>query len=48
MRYKLSDDEWAGIKPMPPNKPRGAPQANDRRVFSCIFVPNFGIIEEYP
>jgi hypothetical protein len=24
MRYELADDEWAAIKPMLPNKPRGA------------------------
>jgi transposase len=23
MRYELSDEEWAAIKPMLPNKPRG-------------------------
>jgi transposase len=23
MRYELSEFEWAAIKPMPPNKPRG-------------------------
>jgi len=25
MRYELSDYEWTAIKPMLPNKPRGAP-----------------------
>ena len=34
MRYELSDLEWAAIKPMPPNKPRGIPRVNDRRVSS--------------
>ena len=24
MRYELTDREWAAIKPMLPNKPRGA------------------------
>jgi hypothetical protein len=23
MRYELTDQEWAAIKSMPPNKPRG-------------------------
>jgi transposase len=31
MRYELTDDEWAAIKPMLlPNKPRGVPRVNDR------------------
>jgi transposase len=25
MRYELNDHEWSAIKPMLPNKPRGAP-----------------------
>ena len=37
MRYKLNDHEWAAIKPMLPNKPRGVPQVNDRRVLNGIF-----------
>jgi hypothetical protein len=32
MRYELTDEEWTAIKPMPPNKPRGVPRVNDRRV----------------
>jgi transposase len=32
MRYALTDDEWIAIKPMLPNKPRGVPRVNDRRV----------------
>jgi len=32
MRYELTNHEWAGIKPMLPNKPRGVPRVNDRRV----------------
>jgi hypothetical protein len=27
-----ADHEWAAIKPMLPNKPRGVPRVNDRRV----------------
>lgn len=32
MRYELADHEWGAIKPMLPNKPRGVPWVNDRRV----------------
>ena len=28
---------WAAIKPMLPNKPRGVPRVNDRRVLNGIF-----------
>ena len=37
MRYELSDEEWTIIKPMLPNKPRGVPRVNDRRVLNGIF-----------
>ena len=37
MRYELTDLEWAAIRPMLPNKPRGAPRVNDRRVRNGIF-----------
>jgi hypothetical protein len=37
MRYALTDDEWTAIKPMLPNKPRGVPRVNDRRVLNGIF-----------
>jgi transposase len=37
MRYELTDYEWAAIKPMLPNKPRGVPRINDRRVLNGIF-----------
>jgi transposase len=30
MRCELTDYEWAAIKPMLPNKPRGVPRVNDR------------------
>jgi transposase len=36
MRYELTDFEWAAIKPMLPNKPRGVPRVNDRRVLNGI------------
>lgn len=37
MRYQLTDDEWTAIRPMLPNKPRGTPRVNDRRVLNGIF-----------
>jgi len=37
MRYELTDYEWAAIKPMLPNKPRGVPRVIDRRVLNGIF-----------
>jgi hypothetical protein len=37
MRYELSDCEWGVIKPMLPNKPRGIPRVDDRRVPNGIF-----------
>ena len=37
MRYELADYEWSVIKPMLPNKPRGVPWVNDRRVLNGIF-----------
>jgi transposase len=36
MRYELADYEWIAIKPMLPNKPRGVPRVNDRRVLNGI------------
>ena len=37
MRYELTDYEWDAIKPFLPNKPRGVPRVNDRRVLNGIF-----------
>jgi transposase len=39
MRYDLTEFEWAwaAIKPMLPNKPRGVPRMDDRRVLNGIF-----------
>ena len=31
-RYDLTDFEWRVIKPLLPNKPRGVPRVEDRRV----------------
>src|ERR1700730_10729727 len=36
MRYELTDNEWTAIRPMPPDKPRGVPLVNDRRVLNGI------------
>ena len=37
MRYELTDYEWIAIRPMLPNKPRGVPRVDDRRVLNGIF-----------
>ena len=37
MRYELTDYEWTAIKAFLPNKPRGVPRVNDRRVLNGIF-----------
>jgi transposase len=37
MRYELTDHEWAVIRLMLPNKPRGVPRVDDRRVLNGIF-----------
>jgi hypothetical protein len=37
MRHELSDGEWAAIKPMLPNKPRGVARINDRPVLIMVF-----------
>ena len=42
MRYELTDYEWAAIKPMLPNKPRGVPRVNDRRVHGICWVLRSG------
>ena len=36
MRYELSEYDWSGVKPMLPNKSRGVPRVNDRRVLNGI------------
>jgi transposase len=36
-RYKLSDFEWSIIAPLLPNKPRGVPRVDDRRVLNGIY-----------
>lgn len=37
MRYELTNHEWFAIEPMLPNKSRGEPRVNDRRVLNGIF-----------
>jgi transposase len=37
MRYELTDFEWTAIRPFLPNKPRGVPRVDDRRVLNGIF-----------
>ena len=37
MRYELNDYEWCVVKPMLPNKPRGVPRVDGRRVLNGIF-----------
>lgn len=36
-RFDLSDEEWSVIAPLLPNKPRGVPRVDDRRVLNGIF-----------
>ena len=35
-RYELTDQEWLIIEPGLPNKPRGVPRVDDRRVLNGI------------
>ena len=35
-RYELTDQEWSIISPLLPNKPRGVPRVDDRRVLNGI------------
>jgi hypothetical protein len=37
MRSELTEYEWAGIRPMLPNKPRGVPRVDDRCVRDACF-----------
>jgi transposase len=36
-QYDLTDFEWRVIEPLLPNKPRGEPRVDDRRVLNGIF-----------
>ena len=52
-RFELTDDEWLVIEPLLPNKPRGVPRVDDRRVIdgilwrSCTGSPWADIPERY-
>lgn len=35
-RHELTDCQWKAIEPLLPNKPRGVPLVNDRRVLNGI------------
>jgi hypothetical protein len=34
MRNELTEYEWSAIRPFLPNRPRGVPRVNDRRVLN--------------
>ena len=36
-RYELTEFEWKAVQPLLPNKPRGVPRVDDRRVLNGIF-----------
>jgi transposase len=36
-RYELTEFEWKTLRPLLPNKPRGVPRVDDRRVLNGIF-----------
>ncbi len=40
-RYELTDFEWQIIQPLLPNKPRGVPRVDDRRVM-CVSASKRG------
>ncbi|HPR05363.1 MAG TPA: transposase, partial [Denitromonas sp.] len=35
--YDVSESEWRLIAPLLPNKPRGVPRVDDRRIINAIF-----------
>jgi hypothetical protein len=37
-RYDLTEFEWRTIQPLLPNKPRGVPRVDDRRVLNGILL----------
>ena len=36
-RYELADFEWMTIEPLLPNRPRGVPRTDDRKVLNGIY-----------
>src|SRR4051795_9839085 len=36
-RYELTDFEWSILQPLLPNKPRGKPRVDDRKVLNGIY-----------
>ena len=36
-RYEITDLKWSVIQPLLPNKPRGVPRVDDRKVLNGIF-----------
>ncbi len=38
MRYDLTEFDWSVIEPLLPNKPRGVPRVDDRRVLNGNFL----------
>lgn len=46
-RYDLTDFEWRVIEPLLPNKPRGVPRVDDRRVLNGIFWVLRSVPERY-
>ena len=46
-RYDLSDFDWSVIEPLLPNKPRGVPRVDDRRVLNgepCALPVKLGTV----
>jgi transposase len=37
MHYELNDHAWGVLRPMLPNKPRGVPRVDDRRILNGFF-----------
>jgi hypothetical protein len=37
MRYEVTDYEWAAVRPLLPNNPRGVPRGDDRPILNGIF-----------
>jgi transposase len=36
-RYEITDFEWSILEPLLPNKPRGVPRVDDRKVLNGIY-----------